>query len=402
MKKTVCFLIIGWLLYPAISFSQEFMDPLEEKVSPVSVGVRLGGNFPWMKYSDKLIDNYSSSVNGQVLGGVFIHLPLNSSGSFSLRPEIGFGTRGQKIDDQGVDYKLSAHYIDLNAAFIFSFLNTASVSPYLFLSPSVGVPYSGKIHYGEMSTDITDGNIAKVHAGINLGLGVTFPVYSGKERILNIGLEAGYYLGLTDNYSDMEKDNTAIALNSPVYEIRGSRKYRDINVSLTASVPLSVFKKKKKEPVIVPVAEVPVYIEPVKVIEEKECYSLEEMKELIRQEIEITGKKICAIDIITFEFGKSSLDRNSRNYLDRIVELMKQIPVSVRINGHTDNVGTPEFNMDLSIKRANAVYDYLISRGIEKSRLSYSGYGLTRPIADNETEEGRAINRRVEFEILNQ
>ena len=72
----------------------------------------------------------------------------------------------------------------------------------------------------------------------------------------------------------------------------------------------------------------------------------------------------------------------------------------IEVKGHTDNVGTEEFNMKLSHKRAQAVVDYLIGRGVDKDKLSYSYYGMSKPLTTNDTEEGRTMNRRVEFEIL--
>jgi outer membrane protein OmpA-like peptidoglycan-associated protein len=74
--------------------------------------------------------------------------------------------------------------------------------------------------------------------------------------------------------------------------------------------------------------------------------------------------------------------------------------MKVSINGHTDNVSGAEFNQTLSENRAKAVYDYLVSKGVDSSRLTYKGYGLTKPLASNDTEEGRAKNRRTEFVII--
>jgi len=140
----------------------------------------------------------------------------------------------------------------------------------------------------------------------------------------------------------------------------------------------------------------------VKKEQQEPCYTIEEMKEFIRDKREIRGKKICAIKQVNFEFGKSTLTKSDKFYLDEIVNLMKQNnEIHIKINGHTDNVGTEEFNINLSRDRARSVYDYLISEGIAASRLSYEYFGTRRPIADNDTDGGRAVNRRVEFEIIN-
>ncbi len=79
---------------------------------------------------------------------------------------------------------------------------------------------------------------------------------------------------------------------------------------------------------------------------------------------------------------------------------MKRSNVKIEIKGHTDNVGSEEYNMELSRQRAEAVYNYLIKNGISPSKLSFSYYGMSQPITTNDTPEGRKENRRVEFEIL--
>ena len=72
----------------------------------------------------------------------------------------------------------------------------------------------------------------------------------------------------------------------------------------------------------------------------------------------------------------------------------------LEISGHTDNTGRDAFNQELSEERAKACYDYLVSQGVSSRRLSYVGFGETKPIADNDTREGRQLNRRVEFNLI--
>ena len=76
--------------------------------------------------------------------------------------------------------------------------------------------------------------------------------------------------------------------------------------------------------------------------------------------------------------------------------------MSIQIAGHTDNTGEPEANMTLSESRANAVHDYLVSQGISENRLQAAGYGQSRPVDTNDTDEGRKNNRRTELQILTQ
>jgi outer membrane protein OmpA-like peptidoglycan-associated protein/tetratricopeptide (TPR) repeat protein len=103
---------------------------------------------------------------------------------------------------------------------------------------------------------------------------------------------------------------------------------------------------------------------------------------------------------IFFDLGKSTLRLESNAELDRLVKFMNEAPnVKVEISGHTDNTGTASSNDILSQQRANAVVAYLISKGINPSRLIAKGYGSKKPITTNETESGRQQNRRTEFKI---
>jgi OOP family OmpA-OmpF porin len=87
--------------------------------------------------------------------------------------------------------------------------------------------------------------------------------------------------------------------------------------------------------------------------------------------------------------------------LDRLVALLNSYPsMTIEIGGHTDNHGSLKFNTDLSEARAKSVVDYLVDKGISKSRLTYKGYAYLQPIATNDTEEGRQENRRVEFKVI--
>jgi len=101
---------------------------------------------------------------------------------------------------------------------------------------------------------------------------------------------------------------------------------------------------------------------------------------------------------VLFDFNKSTLKPESDAVLLRVVGLMaKDAALHAEIQGHTDNVGTPEYNMTLSQARAASVVAWLTSHGVAADRLTAKGYGLTMPIADNRTDKGRAKNRRVEI-----
>jgi OmpA-OmpF porin, OOP family len=104
---------------------------------------------------------------------------------------------------------------------------------------------------------------------------------------------------------------------------------------------------------------------------------------------------------IFFETGKDELKNESQSELNRVIDFLKENPtVKIELSGHTDNVGDKGFNKSLSQKRANAVLEFLKKEGIDTARLVAKGYGMEKPVADNTTETGRSMNRRVEFTIL--
>lgn len=104
---------------------------------------------------------------------------------------------------------------------------------------------------------------------------------------------------------------------------------------------------------------------------------------------------------VEFDFNKWNIKPEYYPNLDEAVDCMRQHShIRVEIQGHTDNVGTKEHNQILSESRANVVMRYFIEKGIAKERLSAVGYGLSKPIASNETKEGRAKNRRVQLKPI--
>lgn len=122
-------------------------------------------------------------------------------------------------------------------------------------------------------------------------------------------------------------------------------------------------------------------------------------KDLYLQPIEV-GVTV-RLKNVYFDFDKTTLQSKSFVELDKVADFLKQNPsVEIEIAGHTDNKGSDEYNHNLSQGRSQSVVDYLISQGIESNRLAAHGYGEAKPIDTNDTEEGRANNRRVEFTIL--
>ncbi len=103
---------------------------------------------------------------------------------------------------------------------------------------------------------------------------------------------------------------------------------------------------------------------------------------------------------VLFGFDKSELSDASKETLEKLVLVLNEYPdTDIELQGHTDSKGSDTYNQSLSEKRANSVSTYLVSKGIAQSRITAKGFGETMPKYDNETEEGRSQNRRVEFLI---
>jgi outer membrane protein OmpA-like peptidoglycan-associated protein/tetratricopeptide (TPR) repeat protein len=112
------------------------------------------------------------------------------------------------------------------------------------------------------------------------------------------------------------------------------------------------------------------------------------------------GEKVVLRNIF-FETGKYNLKDESRSELNKLGDFLNANPkVKIEVSGHTDNVGDEKMNTTLSLNRAKSVYDYLIKNGIAAERLTFKGFGETQPVASNDSDKGRAANRRTEFKVI--
>lgn len=382
-------------------------------------GYRLGGAS--ISELDKEIYPDAEGKNSGLFS-VFVQYEWGRERQFAVRPELTFLSRGLKLPGIGKDlvteditYSLKSKYVDLRVPIIWNIGKYDwVVRPYIYAAPIFGFSTGGYInlnsdlkngYYKGYSMDLTDANMASTYFAASVGAGVKYGICINGSKCY-LGLEANYEFGLSNTYSKKEKDGEAIVesgLLTSIYQIDGSRKFNGLELRASFSVPFSIFKKKAPKPVPVvepaPVVETVVPAPAPVIVEEKPCYSLDEILALITKGERVEGKTICAVDMINFDFGKSTIKPESYAYLDKIVALISRTNIKMEIKGHTDNVGNEDFNMKLSKDRAKSVYDYLVNHGVKKTSLSYSYYGMTRPLDTNETEEGRKMNRRVEFEI---
>jgi outer membrane protein OmpA-like peptidoglycan-associated protein len=139
---------------------------------------------------------------------------------------------------------------------------------------------------------------------------------------------------------------------------------------------------------------------------EKEIKIEKEGEEVVIFNAELTKVSVGAKAVlgnINFKPSSAEFDESAKTLLDKVAEfLIKHPNLKVQVNGHTDIGKDPEYNLRLSTQRALAIVNYLKAKGVNPAQLTYKGFGNTKPIADNNTPEGRALNRRIEFEIIGQ
>lgn len=121
---------------------------------------------------------------------------------------------------------------------------------------------------------------------------------------------------------------------------------------------------------------------------------------VFNEQVVLVNKPI-QLDNIFFHYNSAELIQSSEETLNELYDFLIEFPeFFIEISGHTDNKGTEKFNNELSERRADAVCYYLVGKGISRERLKSVGYGNSNPISDNTTEDGRRLNRRVEFEVI--
>lgn len=390
----------------------------------------LGGGYhtTHMGFSDINETIFPENENrGSGVFSMFVMGEFGSEGNFAIRPQLSFLTRGGKLTDianvgdnytssgvKDIFYSLRSRYVDIRVPLIYQFGKASSkIRPYAFVAPVLGFATTGDImlisenddsSVEGYKTDLSDANMASAYFAGQIGAGVKFALPVAGDRCW-LGIEASYEFGLTDTYGSKEKDGDANDLSqlfNKNYKLNGTRKFSGFEFQAVLSVPFSIFSKKNSAADDAQSKSVAAVTEPVAKPADKPCYTLDEINELMARNESIEGKTICAVDAITFDFAKSTIKPESYDYLDKLATTLIRSNRRIEVKGHTDNVGSADFNMDLSRQRAEAVVEYLVKKGVNRNNLTYSFYGMTRPLATNDTEEGRAMNRRVEFTILNE
>jgi len=217
------------------------------------------------------------------------------------------------------------------------------------------------------------------HINPTAGFGVTY-----KSIRFDYALEQHYALGLTSMFS------LTIKFCPKLWELQ--------KVKTEVSTPMPVAPPLPPAPIAPPPAPVapPPPVETPKAVFQQ----IEEEAKNEKLEVKTENNKITITVRVNFDFGKSNIKNSEMPKVESVYRVLKNhTGTSVRIEGHTDSRGSEEYNQRLSEKRAREVMNELVKMGITAERLTYSGMGLTKPVASNLTKDGRYKNRRVEFEV---
>ena len=266
---------------------------------------------------------------------------------------LGFraGYQGLKISDQYIDYAKN-NYSYIHGDILFRVFNAL-------------VPYA---HAGYAKID--DGSLAG-------GAGLMVPLKIGRRLSVIPDLKATFMNGAAFPTGDGLGRNLSGTLGLQ-YTLG---KLADKVEQPTEVFPPIAYEPAKEAPKAEPAPAAPAKEEPVTV-----------------PDVEEINKAFQAV--VLFDFDSSKLTEDAIPVLDKAVAWFEEFPtVKATIEGHTDSVGTDEYNQGLSERRAKSVYDYFVNHGVAKERLTWKGFGEGRPVDTNETAEGRHNNRRIELKI---
>ncbi|MEP7228912.1 MAG: OmpA family protein [Ginsengibacter sp.] len=222
----------------------------------------------------------------------------------------------------------------------------------------------------------------------------TVATYSQNTQVLNLPKDAKVEGMVSDMRTKEPKNNELVIFRSQ----KNSNEYQVISdeagkfsTRLPAGDKYDIFILGFKDSLIQNVLEVPAL--------KPNSY----FKNPFTVNLEFDPPKTFVLENVEFDFGKFTLRPESHAALDDLVDYLNRKPNErIEIGGHTDNVGSDEKNLVLSLERAKTIVEYLISKGIDNNRLVAKGYGAEEPIEENTTEEGRQKNRRTEVKILDQ
>lgn len=360
--------IIKWIV-STIAIFVLFVGTSQSQTYTDSWSIGFGGLYP------KLFDTEINSLNSNY--GAYLFLQANTSEHVAFRLKGSYShMEGEWFDAKSTSQLTQINLITTNADILYYFVPCEWISPYLF----GGVGANWKLDLENSQTpNIPDKARAELDAGFGLDMKLSDDWAINGEFAYHLTNNSDLDGAITSN---LEQRDAYITLNAGVKYIfshGADSKQCPVYDGIEAQ---DLTDYDRIEDMIIKHSK-----EVVKTILIDTCF-----EKLTDDEIILNG--------VNFDFDKSTLLPESYVVLDKVVDILnKNKNIQIEIRGYADATGTNEYNQKLSERRAVAVRDYLVSKGIASSRLTPVGYGERNPIESNDTEEGRAANRRMTFKI---
>ncbi len=364
------FLILFFLIFTLVS------NQVTAQLARTSWSTGFGITYPRIMSLWK--GSYSGINNYGIFGSIQRHFSENVSGRFKL----GFNYIETKYSDQTEKLKLLNGDFDL----LYYLVPCEEISPYVLAG------FGGIYFKTENTPEKILNNKSFIEYQFNLGIGVEWQFANDWK----IKTEGSYHTSSTnklDGQDDPGSDKGLFGGNSDTY------------VTLEAGVVYYFGKgepSRKCDLYSGVTAQAPNYptLEQIDSVIQKHI-----PKEVVKQiVVEKPVSKDCNIVLVgvNFDFNSAKLKPESYPILYHAVQYLLNNPeIKIEIQGYTDDIGSENYNQMLSELRAQAVKDYLVSKGISENRLTVKGFGETKPVSNNKSSEGRLLNRRIEFKVIN-
>jgi outer membrane protein OmpA-like peptidoglycan-associated protein len=336
--------------------------------------------------------NHNVNLSSGANYGAFFNFQRNFTENVGLRIQPSYSHIGYENNIPGDSY---SDVIGLDFDFIYYVTPCKSITPYFILG-------GGPMMYMLTKPENSLSSDYYFSGKINFGLGFEWII----GRDWSMGLELDYSTTMTDQLDGKYGSGTGGILTD------------ELDSYMTAGLGFKYFfsKGKLSKDCMLPggVADI--------VMPEEEKVDYDKIQKMIKQNLpKVVTREVVVekpkeeepamneteqhwvLEGVNFRSGSSTLTNASYTKLYEALDVLKQNPdMRIEIQGHTDSTGPMDFNLRLSERRAQSVKDFLVANGISSSRLVVRGYGESQPIADNYTEHGRMLNRRIEFKILSQ
>lgn len=345
--------------------------PIHSQVTESKWGLGVGGIYP------RFFSVSGNGFSGNQNYGMYLSVDRFFNEYLSLRGSINFLHIESNYYRENLagpqTHQLSQFAGNLDV--LYRFLPCESISPYL----GFGIGITNFTNKNSFNPDVDDSFIGYQ---VNFGLGVEW----GLSREFSVRTEAFYYTASNNKIDGNERINE----NSKGFFGGNGDTYGSLSAGLIWYFNLGDNSDLCKK--------CPEGVREIKVIDTLYIERVKEVQKVIYDTVFVEKPNLFGVN---FQFDKYTLSPESYPILEHTVKTLKQFPeMEVLISGHTDSYGSEKYNDKLSESRVNTVYEYLISNGIQESRIVKNWFGESNPIRVNDTDINRAFNRRVEIKVL--